>query len=70
MVHLEEGKVGWLVEEVCETNEGIGCLHVEKENCRQEGHALDVANVGTVASIGPQDIMKGLIVWTALEREG
>ena len=52
VVDSKEGQVGGAVEEVCQTDEGVPCLHVKQENSCQEGHALNIANVGTVAGIG------------------
>ena len=66
MVNAEEGKVGGAIEKVGQTDEGVCCLHVEKKDSGEEGHALDVANVGTVAGVRPQDVTKSLVVGTAL----
>ena len=52
VVHSKESQVGGAVEEVGQTDKGIGCLHVEQEDSCQEGHTLDVTNVGTVAGVG------------------
>ena len=64
--YFEEGKVGWTIEEVCETDESVPCLHVEQENTSKERHALDVANVWTIACIRPKDVTKRLVVRTTL----
>ena len=53
VVHLEEGQVGGPVEEVGQTDEGVCRLHVQEEDGRKEGHALDVADVRPIAGIRP-----------------
>ncbi len=66
MVHLEESQVGWSIEEVRKADEGFGGIHIQEEDGSQEGHALDIAYIWSVAGIGPQDVMKRLIVRSAL----
>lgn len=66
VVDSKEGQVGGTVEEVGQTDEGISCIHVEKENSCQEGHTLNIANVWTVAGIGSQHITKGLMIGATL----
>ena len=66
VVHLEEGQVRGEVEEVRQTDEGVGRLHVQEEDGRQEGHALHIAHVRAVAGIRPQDVVQRLMKWPSL----
>ena len=52
VVNSKERQVGGAVEKVGQTDEGIGCLHVEQEDSCQEGHALYIADVRTVTGVG------------------
>lgn len=40
VVHSEEGHLTGLVEQVGESDEGVGRVHVEDQHGRDEGHAL------------------------------
>ena len=66
MVYFEECKVGGAVEEISKTDEGIRGFQVQKKDSSQEGHALDVANVWSIAGIGTEHIMEGFIIRTTL----
>ena len=66
MVYFEECKVGGAVEEIGKTDEGIGGFQVQEKDSSQEGHALDVANVWSIAGIGTEHIMEGFIIRTTL----
>lgn len=66
MVYFEECKVGRAVEEISKTDEGIGRFQVQEKDSSQEGHALDVANVWSIAGIGTEHIMEKFIIRTTL----
>ena len=66
VVDTEESQVRRTVEEVGQRDEGVSCLHVEQEDGCKERHALDVADVGTVTGVRPQDVMEWLVVGTTL----
>ena len=57
VVHLEERKVGGSVEEISKADEGVRGFHVQEEHSSQEGHALDVADVWSVAGVGSKHVV-------------
>lgn len=67
MAYFEECQVGWSVEEVCQRDEGVPSIHVQKEDTSKEGHALDIPNVRTITGVGTKDIAQGLVIRSTLE---
>ena len=56
----------WSVDKVCKDDEGVRLFKVEEKDSSDEGHALHVAKVRSVADVSTQQVPQCCVVRTTL----
>ena len=60
----------WSVDKVCKDDEGVRLFKVEEKDGSDEGHALHVAKVRSVADVSTQQVPQCCVVRTTLLKSG